>query len=137
MTETVHGNSEQIWDDFLQRWPLDSLRQMTLDEYTASGTNDSFIYWLEKRTESLCSIWGGSACKFGVYSRADTTDKPGNNKRSYTCGYGWHKQYGDTPEDVLKTTPEQIITAAQAAWSVARSGQFYVVPNPRDVGHLS
>ena len=123
MTETVHGNTEQIWDDFLQRWPLDSLSQMTLEEYTASGTNDSFIYWLEKRTESLCSIWGGSAFKFGVYSRADTTEKPGNKKRGYTSEYGWYKKYGDTPEKAFKKVLEQIITAAAAA----RSGDLNVV----------
>ena len=123
MTETVHGNSEQIWDDFLQRWPLDSLKHMTLEEYTASGTNDSFIYWLEKRTESLCSIWDGSAFKFGVYSRADTTEKTGDNKRGYTSEYGWYKKYGDTPENAFKTVLAQIITAAQAA----RFGDLNVV----------
>ena len=115
MAETVHGNSEQIWDDFLQRWPLDSLRHMTLEEYTAAGTNDSFIYWLEKRTESLCSIWGGSAFKFGVYSRRDTTEKTGNDKRGYTNEYGWLYKYGDTPEKAFSSVLNEIIAVAQAA----------------------
>ena len=96
---------------------------MTLEEYTASGTNDSFIYWLEKRTESLCSIWGGSAFKFGVYSRRDTTEKTGNDKRGYTNEYGWYKKYGDAPESAFKKVLEQIVNAAHGA----RSGDLSAV----------
>ena len=35
-----------IWDAFLERWPLERLPQLTLEEYTASGANDPFAYWL-------------------------------------------------------------------------------------------
>ena len=57
-------NPQQEWDDFLQRWPLESLPALTLPQYTQSGDSDTLTYWLEIVTENLGSIWGGSAFKF-------------------------------------------------------------------------
>jgi 5-methylcytosine-specific restriction protein B len=67
---------QTIWDRFLQRWPHEALGQMTLEQYTQSGGKDCFVYWLEVLTEKLGSMWGGSAFKFGIYSRKDQTVKP-------------------------------------------------------------
>ena len=64
-----------LWDSFLARWPLQSLPAMTLEQYAQAGNKDSFVYWLESRTEDLGSIWGGSSFKFGVYSRKDRSEK--------------------------------------------------------------
>lgn len=54
---------QSIWDQFLARWPLERLPQFTLGEYTSAGTNESFCYWLEEKTDELGSIWGGSVFK--------------------------------------------------------------------------
>jgi 5-methylcytosine-specific restriction protein B len=61
-----------LWDEFLTVWPAPRLATMTLDEYTQAGSKDSFTYWIESRLDELGSIWGGSAFKFGVFSRKDT-----------------------------------------------------------------
>ena len=63
-------------DEFLKRFPLESLRDMTIDQYTNLNREDSFCYWLESRTWSLGSIWGGSSLKFGIY-RYDKDPKEG------------------------------------------------------------
>lgn len=107
---------EQLWNDFLERWPRESLPKLTLEAYTAAGSNDSFCYWLEKRTEQLGSIWGGSAFKFGVYSRLDITDKPDKNGRRYTSSYGWLTKYGDSPQAAFERVKAEIIKVAEASY---------------------
>jgi 5-methylcytosine-specific restriction enzyme B len=107
-----------IWNEFLQRWPLDKLDQMTLAEYAQAGDKDSFVNWLEGRTESLGSIWGGSAFKFGVYSRKDRTPKPDGVGVRYTQDYAWAAKYGDNPEaafEAVRAIVVQVATAARAS----------------------
>ncbi|MEH7333142.1 AAA family ATPase, partial [Neobacillus drentensis] len=52
--------------EFIQRFPLESLPPMTVDEYANTSTKDAFIYWLEFK-EVLGGIGGGNASKFGIY----------------------------------------------------------------------
>ena len=78
------ADGEALWDKFLDRWPLEKLGQITLQEYSEAGNNDSFTNWLESITENLGSIWGGSAFKFGVYSRDDLSEKRDGAGRSYS-----------------------------------------------------
>ena len=57
----------------LERFPLDSWPEMTLDRY-ALGTEhsqDSFCYWMEWGTRELGSIAGGSAKKHIIFLRND------------------------------------------------------------------
>lgn len=60
----------QLWDQFLTRCPADKLPDLTLDEFTGIGDKDTFTYWLERKTQPLGSIAGGSSEKFGIYRRA-------------------------------------------------------------------
>lgn len=73
--EMAFSNDESTWDAFLTEWPVERLRTMTLDEYTSAGDKNCFVYWLESRLDQYSSIWGGSAFKFGIYSRNDTVAK--------------------------------------------------------------
>src|SRR5574343_1453290 len=86
---------DALWDEFLARWPLEALSQMTLQQYTQVGDKDSFCNWLETRTEDLGSIWGGSSFKFGVYSRKDQSPKPDEEGRQYAGAYAWLSKYGN------------------------------------------
>ena len=81
MNEPVEER-EALWDKFLQRWPLESLAGMTLEQYSRTGDQDCFVYWLELLTESLGSIWGGSAFKLGVDSRRDRRERVRDSERS-------------------------------------------------------
>lgn len=53
--------------EFLERFPLEKLKDMTLEEYTNLNRSDSFCYWLEIKTRILGSISGNSSFKFGIY----------------------------------------------------------------------
>ncbi|MGZ8910755.1 MAG: AAA family ATPase [Methylococcaceae bacterium] len=115
-----------LWDKFLQRWPLERLNQITLPEYTKAGDSDCFTYgWLEQTTENLGSIWGGSAFKFGVYSRKNQSDKKDGAGKSYSTEYGWYSKYGTTPEAAFERVRAIIIEIANAA----HSGSLDIIEN--------
>jgi 5-methylcytosine-specific restriction protein B len=112
----TEGN--ELWDKFLQRWPLEKLTQITLQKYTQAGDSDCFTFgWLEKTTENLGSIWGGSAFKFGVDSRKDQSDKKDGSGKSYSTEYGWYSKYGATPEEAFERVRTIIVEIANAARS--------------------
>lgn len=37
---------QKNWDDFLEKWTVSRLKEMTLEEYNQVGNKDSFTYWL-------------------------------------------------------------------------------------------
>jgi 5-methylcytosine-specific restriction protein B len=123
-----------LWDEFLVRWPMESLAAMSLEEYSQAGSKDCFTYWLESRTEDLGSIWGGSAFKFGVYSRKDQSDKSGNASGAQTFGpaHGWLTKYGATAEKAFESVRGLIAGIAQAA----REGRLDDI-DALDLGHAT
>jgi len=104
-----------LWNEFLERWPLERLSDMQLSDYTGVGNDDSFCYWLESRTNDLGSIWGGSSFKFGVFRRKDKTHKESRLGRSYTSDFAWLNKYGNTPDEAFSSVLEQIVTVALSA----------------------
>lgn len=98
MNEPI-AEREALWTQFLERWPLESLRQMTLSNTTRPVRRPS-CRWLEKHTESLGSIWGGSSFKFGVFSRLDKKEKS-NAHRVFTDEHAWLKKYGSSAEQAF------------------------------------
>lgn len=121
-----------LWSQFLQRWPLESLQNMQLDQYTGVGNQDTFCYWIESRTEDLGSIWGGSAFKFGVYARRDQSDEPTSKGRMQDAKYGWLAKYGATAQDAFLKVRSIIVDIA----SSARAGQLDAV-EMADLGEVT
>jgi len=119
MNESVISR-EALWDEFLKRWPLESLQSMSLQQYTQAGNDDCFVYWLEAKTESLGSIWGGSAFKFGIFSRKAKTERVSEGSRSYGDEYAWYSKYGDSPQAAFEQVRARIVEVATAA----RAGEF-------------
>ncbi|WP_028917740.1 AAA family ATPase [Pseudoxanthomonas sp. J35] len=91
-----------LWDEFLTIWPASRLATMTLDEYTQAGSKESFTYWIESRMDEMGSIWGGSAFKFGVFSRKDTEVRESAESRSYSDTHGWYSALGATAEEAFE-----------------------------------
>ena len=107
--------SDPVWQEFLVTWPIERLRTMTLPEYTSAGGKDSFVFWLESRLDKLGSIWGGSAFKFGIYSRNATTVEEGDAGRAYDDRYGWYKKFGATSAEAFEAVRAQVVRVAEAA----------------------
>lgn len=106
--------SEQyaLWDEFLSIWPISRLASMTLDEYSQAGSKDTFTYWIESRLDKMGSIWGGSAFKFGVYSRKDTKEVKEHSGLSYSDAYGWYSSYGETAEQAFEKVRSLVVQVA-------------------------
>lgn len=113
---------EKIWTVFLERWPLESLPTMTLKQYSQAGTDDYFCRWLEKHTEPLGSIWGGSSFKFGVFSRLDKVEKRSPH-HSFITDHAWLNKYGDSADEAFALVRGLIVTVANAA----REGDLDVI----------
>ena len=111
--------AEELWTDFVERWPLDKLNDLTLEQYTQvlgeQAVGDSFTYWLESKTEEIGSIWGGSAFKFGIYQRGNTEAKSNAQGRVFGEKYAWYEKYGSTPEAAFAAVKIEILKVATAA----------------------
>lgn len=105
----------KLYDEFRQKWPIDRIKSMTLDEYTKVGDKDTFCYWMESRLESWGAIWGGSAYKFGIFN---TAKQPANIvHRLYNDNYAWYEKYGKTQEEAFVKVRAIIYDIACAAQS--------------------
>ena len=96
---------------------------MSLREYSEAGNQDCFVYWLEARTEALGSVWGGSAFKFGIYSRKKAGEVKRDGDRCYRENYAWYAKYGDTPEAAFAQVIDKVVQIANAA----RSGSLEAI----------
>jgi hypothetical protein len=64
--ETNLKAATDLKNSFLERWPLDKIYSMTLEQYTGINDKNSFCQWVEHRTKPLGSIQKDSY-KFGIY----------------------------------------------------------------------
>lgn len=80
---------------FIERFPLDKLVDMPIEEYIVLKANypdtynDVFTYWLERKKEIGGAIGGGNASKFYIYM---------DNTGRYCIGYGNKKRYVEGDE---------------------------------------
>lgn len=109
-----YDNEKNLWSEFLETWPLERIKRMTLEEYTSAGSKDSFTYWIESKLEALGSIWGGSAFKFGIYSRNNKENKDSTKGRIFSDNYGWNEKYGRTEHEVFNRVKMLIVAVIEA-----------------------
>ena len=102
---------DDLWFDFLGAWPPERVRQMTLEEYTNPNKDDAFIYWIESRLDTLGSIWGGSAFKFGIYCRDKTATKEAAGGRVWGEKYAWLSKFGATEQEAFATVRSFLVGA--------------------------
>ena len=111
--------NQELYDlrnEFLKTWPLERVERMAIDEYTNLNKDDSFCYWLEKKTERLGSIWGGSSFKFGIYKRKNT-DREFEKNAISDGEYAWLDKYGKERDEAFNNVKNiiiDIITKSQA-----------------------
>lgn len=106
---------DTVWREFLAEWPIERLRTMTLQEYTSARDKSCFVYWIEARLSQYGSIWGGSAFKFGIYSRSSTAGENPDGSRAYDDRYGWYRKFGETAEAAFAAIRQEIVHVAEAA----------------------
>lgn len=72
---------EKLRLSFTTKFPQESLKTMTIDEYSHGTGKDSFSYWLEFKKNILFGIGGGNASKFGLYKATDRKYYTGSGKK--------------------------------------------------------
>ena len=105
----------KLWKKFLDKWPISRLAKMKLDEFTKVGSKDSFTYWIESHLDEMGSIRGGSAFKFGVFSRGNNESRVNSTRRSYSETHGWYTSLGETVEEAFEKVRNNVMEVARLA----------------------
>ncbi len=133
---TANDFKNHMYNQFLQKFPLDSLKEMPLDKYTnlkgyQGGLGNSFCYWIESILENLGSIWGGTSYKFGIYRYAKRPDNP--TVVVSDDEYAWYKKYNAPNRyEAYKIVLNTIIKIAQ----LANEGRFAEIDNITELGDV-
>lgn len=77
LSENVIEEREKGRLSFIEKFPIDSLPELEIDEYVLGTGEESFCYWLEFK-DILFGIGGGNSAKFGLYK----------SKEGYITGFG-------------------------------------------------
>lgn len=134
MVELTSQQRFDLWDQFIKTWPIEKLKELTLEEYNTLGSKNSFCYWLERKTEDLGSIRGRSAFKFGVFE----FDPNSKNAKEESTGvlkdskYKWLKKYGSSANEAFEKIKSIIIAIAEAS----ANGDFAEIDDI-DLGHAT
>lgn len=107
-------NKHAKWQEFLARWPIDKLNNLTLAEYTNTEDHDNFTYWIERELESLGGIKHAYSLKFGIYHHAGEVKKDSSRTISDDT-YTWNKTLGQTREEAFQKVRSIVVNLANAA----------------------
>ncbi len=107
----------RTWNEFIIRWPISAVEAMTLDEYTGLEDKETFTYWLEHRLIEYGSIRGGSAYKFGVFRKADTSKEHPTKSYKSDDKYAWHEKFGATSAEAFANVKQHILNVITAVKS--------------------
>lgn len=102
---------KEILNLFLERWTIENVLDITLEEYVGLGNKDTFCQWVETKTRMLGSIKGMTSIKFGIYQRQDRAKRPKNYENDDR--YSWLAAFGEEREAAFKKVKDEIIKIIQ------------------------
>lgn len=106
---------DNVWTEFLTRWPVEKVRSMTLEQYHTLNDSSCFVRWLESGATMLGSIWSGSAFKFGIFQRGNRNEhKESKRGRTYGDVYAWRTTLGATPDEAFAAVKSAILSIIDA-----------------------
>ncbi len=79
---------------FLERFPVDAIPGMAIDDYVIGKRESSFCWWVETNLSELGDIRGGQLSafqRFGIYYSRDKSDYVFNNSSAKKNRFGAHK----------------------------------------------
>ena len=129
MADTIKARRE-LYRQFQEAFPIEYLKEMPLEKYTNLNREDSFCYWLESRTNSLGSLWGGSSFKFGIYKYIQ---KPNVPYIQSDDNYAWYKKYNkSTSQEAYNVVRDAVIMIAE----LASRGEFEEIDAIDELGDV-
>lgn len=116
-----YSDCHKLNEEFLKKFPLEKLKDMTLEQYTNLNRSNSFCYWMEFKTRILGSVGGSNSYKFGIYRYSQ---KPKDNSSIlYDDKYTWWAYLGNTASEAFEKVKKAIIIAAESG----RSGNLNAI----------
>lgn len=109
-------SDREIFKEFQEKWPLESVRKMSLEKYTGIGgsNRNDFTYQLERLAKNFGGIGGGSSFVFGIYKSINNENKE-DGLHIYKDGYAWLRKYGNTKEEVFNNIKANIVKIIEAS----------------------
>jgi len=110
---------QQIHREFLEKWPIERLEKLSLEEYALGNKNykETFSYWVETETQNLgrvSGLGGGGSFKHGIFYMSNK--KPYENQRyRQDEKYAWLSKYGETESEAFKKIRSILIRVAKAS----------------------
>ena len=102
----------ELNEEFLKMFPLEKLKDMTIEQYTNLNKSDSFCYWLEFKSKILGSVGGSNSYKFGIYRY---NQKPKDNSNClYDDKYTWWAFLGKTASEAFEKVKKAVVSAAES-----------------------
>lgn len=103
VSQDIIDKTENARQLFVSKFPLNKIKDLSIDQYVQGTDENSFCYWLEFK-KVLFGIGGGNASKFGVYKAKD-----GN----YYTSYGANKKqlHGEELDKFFNNVKSGIIQA--------------------------
>lgn len=91
---------------FLRSYPLNQLKNITLDEYVIGRGTASFCACVEAKTKTWANIQGATAKKFGIYF--------GKTRSDQTMEYRFTQKFGETEHEVFNGVKRALLTLIEA-----------------------
>lgn len=115
IADDVIQSRETNRESFIQKFPLDKIQDLTIDEFVQGTDSNSFCYWLEFNKIGF-GIGGGNASKFGIYKTIK------DNEAVYVKGYGKNKIF--LSEDQANTEFKELISKIIKALDYTREDKI-------------
>src|SRR5687767_12805667 len=103
--------------DFLEQWPLERVKNMSLEEYVHPDDENTFIYWLKKKTENVGNIWIRGPFKAGIYHKKHSDEIRLSKRMKTDENYTWLSKYGDTREEAFQNVKPIILRIINSSLS--------------------
>lgn len=95
--------------EFLRAYPLNHLKDITLDEYVIGKGTPSFCARVEAKTKAWANIQGATAYKFGIYY--------GRTKSEPEMKYRFTQKFGATKKEVFDNVMEALLSLVKVGKS--------------------
>lgn len=101
------------WDQFLARWPLSKLRELTLEQYYGVEGDDSFFSWMRDHTKLLGDFKEGPLSA-GVRPRKGEKEVAPGADAQVDDQYIWYSVHGNSALEAFESIRSELLAAVEA-----------------------
>ena len=102
-------NALNLRGEFLKAYPLNNLKNITLDEYVIGKRTPSFCTYVEVKTKKWANIQGATSSKFGIYF--------GKEKNDSSMQYRYARKFGEDEVEAFDNVKDALLALIEAAKS--------------------